>query len=159
MLVNGQVAPVLRARPGELERWRLVNACSSRFLSLRLSGQDAAVLGMDSGRLAEPESAQQLLLAPGNRADLLVTTQAGRSLLESLPYDRGSMMMGMMGGGGPLSQRTAGAAGHARRHWSHRWPTPGAPRAADAARRTGRIRHAVVVSSGSRLGWAGCGAG
>lgn len=35
VLVNGQHQPVVAARPGTAERWRLVNACASRVLSLR----------------------------------------------------------------------------------------------------------------------------
>ncbi len=100
VLVNGQTAPTLRARPGERERWRVVNACSSRYLLLRVDGQRMELLGRDSGRLAEPLAIQDVLLAPGNRADLLVTTRRGRSVLRSQPFDRGSMM----GGGSPSSR-------------------------------------------------------
>ena len=97
VLVNGQLAPTLSARPGERERWRVVNACASRYLSLRLDGQDLQLLGMDSGRDAEPESVTEVRLAPGNRADLLVDATPGASTLRTNPVERGSMP-GMMGG-------------------------------------------------------------
>jgi len=97
MLINGQVAPRLSARPGERERWRVVNACVSRYLRLRLDGQQLQVLGIDSGRLPAPRTVDEVLLAPGNRADLLVTAVAGNSLFRALPYDRGSVA-GMMAG-------------------------------------------------------------
>ncbi|MET3768992.1 FtsP/CotA-like multicopper oxidase with cupredoxin domain [Marisediminicola sp. UYEF4] len=97
VLVNGQLAPTLSARPGERERWRVVNACVSRYLSLRLDGQNLQLLGMDSGRDAEPESVEEVRLAPGNRADLLVDAASGTSILRTSPVDRGSMQ-GMMGG-------------------------------------------------------------
>lgn len=97
VLVNGQLAPTLSARPGERERWRVVNACVSRYLSLRLDGQGLQLLGMDSGRDAVPESVDEVRLAPGNRADLLVTAASGSSVLRTAPVDRGSMP-GMMGG-------------------------------------------------------------
>ena len=42
-------------------------------------------------------------MAPGNRADLLVTMSGGSSELGSLGYDRGHAMMGMMGRSGSLS--------------------------------------------------------
>jgi len=42
-------------------------------------------------------------VAPGNRADLLVTMSGGSSELGSLGYDRGHAMMGMMGRSGSLS--------------------------------------------------------
>jgi len=97
VLVNGQLAPILSARQGERERWRVVNACVSRFLSLRLDGQGLHLLGMDSGRNTEPEPVDEVRLAPGNRADLLVDAASGTSILRTTPVDRGSMP-GMMGG-------------------------------------------------------------
>ncbi len=100
VLVNGQSSPRLTARPGERERWRIVNACTSRYLGLRLDGQRLQLLGIDSGRFAQPKDVTQVVLAPGNRADLLVTTVSGTAILQSVPIDRGSAG-GMMGGGTP----------------------------------------------------------
>ena len=96
ILVNGQLNPRLAARPGERERWRIVNACVSRYLRLQLDGQRMQVLGIDSGRLALPQDVNQLVLAPGNRGDLLITVGTGDSALRALPYDRGGR--GMTGG-------------------------------------------------------------
>ncbi|TFD12562.1 multicopper oxidase family protein, partial [Cryobacterium sp. TMT1-21] len=97
VLVNGQLNPTLGIRPGERERWRIVNACVSRYLRLRLDGQAVQLLGLDSGRFETPQDVAEVLLAPGNRADLLVTAAEGTAVLRALPYDRGSMG-GMMGG-------------------------------------------------------------
>ena len=99
VLVNGQLTPTLAARPGERERWRVVNACVSRYLRLRLDGQQLTLLGIDSGRFSQPREMEEIVLAPGNRADLLVTTQAGTSALQTLAYTR-TAPDGMMGGGG-----------------------------------------------------------
>jgi len=98
VLVNGQLAPVMASRPGERERWRIVNACVSRYLRLRLDGQRLTLLGMDSGRFSSPRTVDEILMAPGNRADLLVMGAAGTSLLRTRHYDRGSSA-GMMGRG------------------------------------------------------------
>ena len=98
ILVNGQSNPRISARPGQRERWRIVNTCVSRYLRLRLDGQQLQLLGMDSGRLPTPESVDELLLTPGNRADLLVTTTTGDSVLRAFSQNRGSMP-GMMGPG------------------------------------------------------------
>lgn len=98
VLVNGQLTPALSARPGERERWRVINACTSRYLRLRLDGQQLTLLGIDSGRFEFPRDVDEVLLAPGNRADLIITARAGTSTLRALPYDRGSVG-GMMGGG------------------------------------------------------------
>jgi FtsP/CotA-like multicopper oxidase with cupredoxin domain len=98
ILVNGQSNPQFSARPGQRERWRIINTCVSRYLRLRLDGQQLQLLGMDSGRFLTPETVDELLLTPGNRADLLVTTTAGDSVLRALYQNRGSMP-GMMGPG------------------------------------------------------------
>lgn len=98
VLVNGQSNPEFTAVPGTRERWRIINACVARYLSLRLDGQQLQMLGMDSGQYRTPSDVEELFLAPGNRADLLVTTAAGNSVLRAAYYDRGSMA-GMMGHG------------------------------------------------------------
>lgn len=98
VLVNGQLNPHLAARPAERERWRIINACASRYLRLRLDGQQLQLLGIDSGRFSSPQDVDEVLLAPGNRADLLVTTAPGTAVLRTLPVDRGTPA-GMMGGG------------------------------------------------------------
>ena len=85
LLLNGQSNPLLTAQPGARERWRIINTCVGRFLRLRLDGQQLQLLGMDSGRSPEPETVDELLLAPGNRADLLVTAAAGEAVLAGPP--------------------------------------------------------------------------
>ncbi|MCO4239152.1 multicopper oxidase family protein [Pseudarthrobacter raffinosi] len=111
VLVNGQLNPVLAARPGERERWRVINACTSRYLKLRLDGQSLQLLGLDSGRYQSPRDVEEVLLAPGNRADLLVTAAAGTAVLRTLPVDRGSMVGSMMGGNNGGGQSPAGPDG------------------------------------------------
>ncbi|MHA7277955.1 multicopper oxidase family protein [Arthrobacter sp. Hz1] len=105
VLVNGQVRPRLDAAPGERERWRIVNACPSRYLRLQLEGQQVRLLSRDLGRLPTPEKTTDVVIAPGNRIELLVDTTEGSSTLVAAPVDRGGMdeMMGgaMMGGNGP----------------------------------------------------------
>ncbi|PFG32407.1 multicopper oxidase family protein [Sanguibacter antarcticus] len=96
VLVNGQISPQLVARPGERERWRVVNTCTSRYLRLELPGQHLQLLGLDVDAGGRPRDIESVLLAPGNRADLLVTAQGGTSVLRTVAYDRGSTGMGMM---------------------------------------------------------------
>jgi FtsP/CotA-like multicopper oxidase with cupredoxin domain len=107
VMVNGQTGGTMIARPGDLERWRIVNACSSRFLRLRLDGQRLQLLGIDSGRFERPEDVEEVELMPGNRADILVTAAAGTSVLQSLPVDRGGMGRAGGMGGTPRSATTA----------------------------------------------------
>ena len=102
VLVNGQVEPHLSIRAGQTERWRVINACSSRFLNLAPEGLGVRALAVDAGRYPEPFDVERLLLAPGNRADLLVTATAGAGRLGTVGYDRGGPMM-MRAGPGDLS--------------------------------------------------------
>jgi FtsP/CotA-like multicopper oxidase with cupredoxin domain len=99
VLVNGQVRPRIATTAGQTERWRVVNTCVSRHLRLELTGAEVQLLGVDVDR-HQPRDLTDLVLAPGNRAELLVTADAGTSPFRTLPYDRGGMGMGMMGGGG-----------------------------------------------------------
>ncbi|MCY0905748.1 multicopper oxidase family protein [Arthrobacter sp. H14-L1] len=111
VLVNGQLNAAMAARPGERERWRIINACASRYLKLRLDGQHLQLLGLDSGRFQSPKDVEEVLLAPGNRADLLVTTAAGTAILQTLPVDRGGMGS-MMGGNNGSGQSRPGRDGN-----------------------------------------------
>jgi FtsP/CotA-like multicopper oxidase with cupredoxin domain len=108
VLVNGQFEPVATVVPGGREHWRVVNACVSRFLRLRLDGAELLQVAGDAGRLAEPTPVAEVLLVPGNRVELLVRVpMAGRHRLIAEPVDRGTVgMMGpMMGGRAPGDSR------------------------------------------------------
>jgi len=104
VLVNGQHQPIITAAPGAIERWRVINGCTSRVLALRLNGHRLTQIALDGVFLPAPVDRDRVVLAPGNRADLLVRPiRSGRFALVSEPYNRGStaMMGGMgMGGGG-----------------------------------------------------------
>ncbi len=98
LLVNGQPAPTLRGPAGEEQRLLVVNACASRYLDLRTGGLGATVRGRDSARWDEPAATEGILLAPGNRADLVLTMPEAATDLIAAEYDRGRMGQGMMGG-------------------------------------------------------------
>jgi FtsP/CotA-like multicopper oxidase with cupredoxin domain len=97
VLVNGQHQPVLTAAPGALQRWRIINGCTARVLDLRLDGHQFTQIALDGRFLPAPAPRDRVVLAPGNRADLLVhPAENGRYALRAEPYNRGSMPM--MGG-------------------------------------------------------------
>ncbi|WP_261820064.1 multicopper oxidase family protein [Nocardioides sp. OK12] len=108
VLVNGQVAPVLEARPGERERWRVVNACVSRYLALDLGDQQVDLVARDVGPHEVPAAGEMFVLAPGNRADIVLTTVSGSTTVRLDPVDRGEPDMGGMGGmmGGDAPSRS-----------------------------------------------------
>ncbi|MEY4985615.1 MAG: hypothetical protein RLZZ359_501 [Actinomycetota bacterium] len=71
ILVNGQVTPNYEAEVNALERWRIINSCSSRYVHLHFDGADLTVLGLDAQPHPTPVKTDELILAPGNRADVL----------------------------------------------------------------------------------------
>lgn len=91
VMVNGQVNPVLPIRPGQVQRWRIINASNARFYKLSLEGHTLNVIGTEGGLLDKPYSMPYLLLSPGERADILIKASltAKNYRLLSLPYDRG----------------------------------------------------------------------
>ena len=100
LLVNGASRPTLRAGKATL-RLRLLNASNARYYRLQLEGHPLYLIASDGGFLEEPYEVPELLLAPGERAEVLVRFQKeGAFRLLALPYDRGVQMMGGMEGMG-----------------------------------------------------------
>ena len=94
LLVNGRRGGRLDVAAGTRERWRFVNAANGRYFNLSLPGHRFLVIGWDGGLLPEPYGSDTLLVAPGERYEVLVTFDAppaaGRPLaLRTLHYDRG----------------------------------------------------------------------
>lgn len=92
LLVNGTTALELRAESGARERWRFVNAANGRYFNLRLPDHTFRVIGWDGGMLAQPYDADALLIAPGERYEVLVELrgEVGAKLaLQTVYYDRG----------------------------------------------------------------------
>jgi spore coat protein A, manganese oxidase len=71
-LVNGKLAPYVEVEPRPY-RLRILNASNSRFYYLSLSGDRAFhQIGTDQGLLASPVSRRSIMLAPGERVDVIV---------------------------------------------------------------------------------------
>lgn len=72
LCVNGRVRPYFEAEP-VLYRFRVLNAANSRFYTLSLTGgRTFHQIGSDQGLLAAPTPIEKLVLAPSERADLLI---------------------------------------------------------------------------------------
>jgi len=99
VMVNGAVNPVVSMRPGQVQRWRIVNASTARFYKLSLEDHKLHVVGVDGGLLDKAYAQSTFLLSPGERVDLLVqaSSEIGAYRLLSLPYTRIGMMMGGSG--------------------------------------------------------------
>jgi FtsP/CotA-like multicopper oxidase with cupredoxin domain len=90
LLINGRQTPELRVAAGQVERWRIVNASSARYIRLSLGGKAFRLLGTDGGLLNSPVTTDALLMTPADRIDIAVGPFAPNEtiLLESLKYDR-----------------------------------------------------------------------
>jgi FtsP/CotA-like multicopper oxidase with cupredoxin domain len=90
LFVSGEVMPTLQIRPGEVQRWRIVNASAGRFYRLALPGHTLLHVGSDGGLFERPVEIEEILLASAERVELLVRGGAPGStaVLQALPYDR-----------------------------------------------------------------------
>ncbi len=86
---NGVTNPTLRMRPGEVQRWRLLDGASGETLPIVLEGHELHVLANDGINIPEmitlPENTPYVMGA-GNRVDLLIKAGApGTYKLQTLP--------------------------------------------------------------------------
>jgi bilirubin oxidase len=95
VLANGAREPHIEVVRDE--RWRVWNGCNARYLLLAFDdGRAFAQVGTDGGLLGAPrEGLTSLLLAPGERAELIVRAGQGASAVRLLAaqYDRRKMAM------------------------------------------------------------------
>jgi len=91
MLVNGKVWPYLDLEP-RLYRFRILNGCNARILNLDMGGARIWQIGAEGGMWTRPVAVKRIVLAPAERADLLVdfSQLAGMtSQLKNLPLPPG----------------------------------------------------------------------
>jgi FtsP/CotA-like multicopper oxidase with cupredoxin domain len=74
--VNGILNPKITMYPGEVQRWRLLNAAEGKFMSLELANHLLHVLAWDGLNLAAPDVVKGVTLSAGNRVELLVKAGA-----------------------------------------------------------------------------------
>jgi FtsP/CotA-like multicopper oxidase with cupredoxin domain len=91
LFVNGVVMPTLQIRPGEVQRWRIINASAARVYRLQLEDHTFLHVGSDGGLFEYPVEVAEIVVANGERVELLVTAGSrpgGSFRLQALPYDR-----------------------------------------------------------------------
>lgn len=92
VLANGRIAPTVLARRGLRQRWRVVNGAKSRYFQLAMAGHRFVRIGGDGGLINAPEEHDMVVIAPGERVDLLVTPSGepgARIPVRWVPFDRG----------------------------------------------------------------------
>ena len=103
------------ATPAAAQRWRIINGCTSRVLPIRLEGHQLIQIAHDGTFLPAPVPRNRIVLAPGNRADVIIRPAGERRYpLTAEAFERGGMG-GMMGGGtatsAPVTLATLTCAG------------------------------------------------
>jgi spore coat protein A len=71
MLVNGKVRPFLNVEP-RLYRFRILNGCNARVMDLHIGGARLWQIGAEGGMWDKPVPVKHLVLAPAERADVIV---------------------------------------------------------------------------------------
>jgi FtsP/CotA-like multicopper oxidase with cupredoxin domain len=77
-LINGQLRPTIDMRPGETQRWRILNGSSDKFLVLRLQGHPMYLIANDGNPMATPIRTETQFIGPGERREFLVRAGARR---------------------------------------------------------------------------------
>jgi FtsP/CotA-like multicopper oxidase with cupredoxin domain len=107
--VNGVLTPTVRMYPGEVQRWRLLNAAAGTFMSLHLKRHEFHVLAWDGLTLRAPDPASVLMLSAGNRVEVLI--RAGRPGRYHLVLTPGSSQRPNIPGMPPAGSMAQGRAG------------------------------------------------
>ena len=71
LTVNGTINPFVEVSRG-LVRLRLLNGSQARIYNLSVEGAEMVKIASDGGYLASPVAIEQLVLAPGDRAEIIV---------------------------------------------------------------------------------------
>lgn len=90
-LINGKSEPELAIAAGHIERWRILNASSARYIRLSLGGLPFQIIGTDGGLIEAPVTAEEVLLPPADRVELAVgpfEKEGEVRGIDALPYHR-----------------------------------------------------------------------
>ena len=77
MLVNGKVWPFLNVEP-RMYRFRVLNGCNARIMSLHIDGVPMWQIGAEGGMWDKPVPVTHLVMAPAERADVIVDFSQSR---------------------------------------------------------------------------------
>ncbi|MDQ3875713.1 MAG: multicopper oxidase family protein, partial [Actinomycetota bacterium] len=89
-LVNGQLNPRVGIRPGETQLWRFANIGADIWYRLHVDGMKFHVIGEDGNPVGELWEAEDLILPPGKRYEVLVQgPPAGTYRLDTLRFNQG----------------------------------------------------------------------
>lgn len=141
--VNGTVGAVQRVTT-ERVRLRLLNGSTARTYTFAFDDRPMTMIASDGGLLDEPVEREQLRLAPGERAEVVVAFEGGETVrMRSVKTDLGGIVVPMTTGANDefdvLEFRAAASLAAS--------PEPAWPQAADAASDELHLEDAVEMRS------------
>jgi FtsP/CotA-like multicopper oxidase with cupredoxin domain len=90
LAVNGQREPIIHMRPGEVQRWRMIDAAHENNFRLALDGHVLHAIAYDGIQASQIDHHESLVMGPGQRTDLLVQAGSpGTYELKAIPNDQG----------------------------------------------------------------------
>jgi FtsP/CotA-like multicopper oxidase with cupredoxin domain len=94
LLINGSLNPQISAISSRAERWRLINACPSRYLNIHVENADLLLIATDGGRINTPARISSITMTPGQRYEVVVIpTKKARHRI----YDGGKVIGEVVG--------------------------------------------------------------
>ncbi len=87
LTANGTIDPYVEV-PGGLVRLRLLNGSQARIYNLGVEGAQMVKIASDGGYLAGPVELEQLVLAPGDRAEIIVNIGTESAALVDSAFGR-----------------------------------------------------------------------
>ncbi len=108
LTVNGAIDPFVEVPEG-LVRLRLLNGSQARIYRLSVEGASMTKIASDGGYLASPVAIEQLVLAPGDRAEIIVNVGVDSAALVDGDFGRVLELRpnGAKSGAGPLPDKLA----------------------------------------------------
>jgi FtsP/CotA-like multicopper oxidase with cupredoxin domain len=92
-LMSGEREPEFEIAAGQVERWRIINASSARYIRFSIGGDEFRIIGTDGGLIEAPVTATEVLLPPADRVEIAVGPfEEGQRLdLDALKYWRSTI--------------------------------------------------------------------
>jgi FtsP/CotA-like multicopper oxidase with cupredoxin domain len=109
VLINGALTPQIFAVNSQAERWRLINACPSRYLNIQVENAELLMISTDGGRLNTHAIVSSIAMTPGERFEVIITpTKKGRHRI----YDGNTVIgevLGSVNASNQLAKATLGS--------------------------------------------------
>jgi suppressor of ftsI len=85
--VNGQLNPIVRIRPGEMQFWRIAHIGATLFIKFQIEGMPLYALAMDGHPRSRPARMTEFFMGPGQRIDAIaVGPQAGEYAMRTISF-------------------------------------------------------------------------